>query len=184
MTGLHLVQKMRVEHLFCRAISEADKQHWALERSYPERFFRVKDSRVYLDTLSINQKSLPSPHRANSQEEMSLRYNQNNISVEGGIIDYYSGGKSRLRYKLVGNGKEVDWQYGPSSFSLHFDGLAPGNYKLVLQASNVDYVFSGPEKVLAFTIAAPLWDNIWLRILAVTFIFLLTYGFIRYRSES
>ena len=173
---------------FAGSFSEAGKQHQGLDRSYPERFFRVKDSRVYLDTLSINQKSFPSPHRANSQEEMFLRYNQNNISVEGGIIDYYSGGKSRLRYKLVGNGKEVDWQYGPSSFSLHYNDLAPGDYKLVMQASNVHYEFVGPEKVLAFTIAAPFWDNIWFRILAPTFtillLLLLLYGIFRYRSRN
>ena len=169
---------------FAGSVSEANKRYWGLDRSYPEKFFQEKSSRVYLDALSINQKPFPSPHRANIQEELFLSYNQNDIRVEGGSIDYYSGGKSKLRYKLVGNGKEVDWQYGPSSFSLHYEGLAPGHYKLVMQASNVDYEFSGPEKVLAFTIAAPLWDNIWFRIFALTIAILLLYGFFRYRSRS
>ena len=169
---------------FGGSISEMKKRYWGLDRIYPERFFQEKASQVYLDALSINQKPLSSPHRANNQEELSLRYNQNNISVEGGVIDYYSRGKSRLRYKLVGNGKEVDWQYGPSSFSLHYEGLAPGDYKLVMQASNADYEFFGPGKVLAFTIAAPLWDRTWFRILAVTLAILLLYGFFRYRSRN
>ena len=158
--------------------------NWGFDRSYPEKFFQVKASKVYLDALFINQMPFLLTLGVNSLKELSLRYNQNNISVETGIIDYYSRRKSQIRYKLVENGLNADWQYGPSGFTLHYEGLAPGNYKLVMQSSNVNNEFIGPEKILLITISSPFWEKAWFRIMALVFGIALLYGFIRYRSRN
>ena len=86
----------------------------------------------------------------NNLEELSLRYNQNTISIETGIIDYYNNGKGHIRYKLEGQGKEEGWQYGPAYYTIRYDGLSPGKYKLTLQASNAGNEFNSPEKIVNY----------------------------------
>ena len=115
---------------------------------------------------------------------MSLRYNENNISVETGIIDFHSKGKDELRYKLVGKGKDEGWQYAPAYYTIRYEGLAPGVYRLVMQSSNAGNEFNGLEKILKITISPPFWQTWWFRILAGLTIIGLLYGFIQYRSRN
>ena len=83
-----------------------------LDRVFPERFSPAT-SAVYLNTLSINQKPFSLYTQVNELEELSLKYNQNALSIEAGIIDYYSRKKGKIRYKFGQNDKEGDWQYPP-----------------------------------------------------------------------
>ncbi len=93
-------------------------------------------------------------------------------------------GKSHLRYKLEAEGKTAEWQYGPAYFTIRYDGLRPGNYKLVLQGSNASNEFIGPEKILNIKISPPWWQTWWARMaFGLAFIFGL-WSFIQYRSRS
>ena len=89
-----------------------------LDRIYPERYSSAATSSVYLRSLAINQKPFPLSTGVNNLEELSLRYNQNTISIETGIIDYYAKGKGHIRYKLKGGDKDEDWQYGPAYYTI------------------------------------------------------------------
>jgi hypothetical protein len=53
-------------------------------------------------------------------EELSLRYNQNTISIETGIIDYYAKGKGHLRYKLEEDNEHENWQYAPAYYTIRY----------------------------------------------------------------
>ncbi len=68
------------------------------------------------------------------------------MTIEAGIIDYHAKGKGHIRYKLEGEGKSEDWQYSPAYYTIRYEGLIPGKYKLVLQASNAGNKFNRPEK--------------------------------------
>ena len=139
-------------------------------RINPEKYLSSKLSFVYFSNLAINYKPFPLPAGINSLDELDLKYNQNSISIETGIIDYYSIGKSHIRYKLEGEGKNDEWQYGSAYYTITYDDLPPGNYKLILQASNAGNEFIGPEKILLINIKAPWWQTWWAR-LVVYFIF-------------
>ncbi len=150
----------------------------------PEKYISSNPSFVYFSALNINYKPLTLSTGVNNISELSLKHDQNNISIETGIIDYYSNGKSHIRYKLEGKNRSEEWQYGPSYFTIRYDGLDPGNYKLTTQASNAGNEFNGPEKVLIINISPPWWNTWWARTL-----FILTFGFalwtfIQYRSRN
>jgi ligand-binding sensor domain-containing protein/two-component sensor histidine kinase len=160
-----------------------DDSKWGLDRVFPERFSSVT-SAVYLNTLSINQKPFSPFAQVNELEELSLKYDQNTIRIEAGIIDFYSRKKGLIRYKLEQNGKEGDWQY-PPDYIIRYDGLLPGSYRLVVQSSNVsNNEFNSPEKILVINISPAFWNTWWFRTIAIMSVFGFFYAAIRYRTKQ
>ena len=148
----------------------------------PDKYIAYLPSSVYIRSLEINQKTFPTPTGPNWIPELSLTHDQNKISLETGIVDYYSKGSSRIRYKLEPQNKE--WQYAPYYYTIRYEDLSPGDYKLVMQASNAGNEFNGPEKILLIHITPPFWDTWWFRIFAFVAAVILLYLFIQYRSRT
>jgi streptogramin lyase len=156
--------------------------NWGLDRVSPERFSPAT-SAVYFDTLFIDQKPFSPYTQVNELGELSLKHDQNTISIEAGIIDYYSGKKDKIRYKLGQNGKEGDWQYPPDNI-IKYERLSPGAYRLVVQSSNINNEFNSPEKVLMINISPAFWNTWWFRIVAAIFVLSIFYLVIRYRTQQ
>jgi len=150
----------------------------------PEKYKFLSPSSVYFKALSVNFKKFPLPIGINNIELLPLRYDQNSISLETGVIDYYSAGKSHIRYKLEGQGRTEEWQYGPAYYTVRYEGLDPGNYKLILQASNASNEFNGPEKILFIQIQPPWWQTWWARLLFAFVFVTALWSFIQYRSKN
>ena len=136
-------------------------------------------SSVYFESLKINQQPFPLSAGINNVGELSLKYFENNIVIETGIIDYYSKGKGHIRYKLETEGKKAGWQYAPAYYTIRYEGLPPGKYKLILQSSNAANEFNGPEKSLLVNISPAFWNTWWFRINAAVSCMVLGYGLIR-----
>jgi signal transduction histidine kinase len=142
-------------------------------------------SSVYLKSLEINHLLFPlSSGIAAGQQYLNLKYFQNRISIETGSIDFYSRGSSKIRYKLEEHDKSAYWQYAPSNYIIRFEDISPGDYRLVMQASNTVNEFNGPEKVLLINISPPWWQTWWARLLFVLGIALALWKFIQYRSRN
>ncbi|MEP7323298.1 MAG: ATP-binding protein [Saprospiraceae bacterium] len=152
-------------------------------RIYPDKYKSTAAS-VYIQSLQINQKPFPLSTGVNDLQELSLRYFQNKITIETGIIDHYSSGKNQLRYKLEREGKKEGWLYAPDYYTIRYEGLLPGEYKLIMQASNSSNEFSGPEKIVFIHISPPFWETWWFRLFAAFIVIAATYGIIQYRSRS
>jgi signal transduction histidine kinase len=161
-------------------IAEPD---WGLDRVYPQRYSAINTTSVYFRSVIINQKSFPLSIGVNSLQELSLRYNQNTIRIETGAIDFYSKGKNQLRYKLEENGKEQEWQY-TTDYTIRYEGLHPGSYRLVIQASNAGNEFNGPEKILTININPPFWETWWFRILSIIAMIVVVYAIVQERSRN
>lgn len=146
--------------------------------------FTSQPSSIYFQSLLINQKPFQLPSGVNDLQQLSLRYFQNKIEIETGIIDYYAKGKSRIRYKLAGNNINENWQYAPYYYTIRYDGLPPGKYRLVTQASNAANEFIGPEKILIIDISPPFWTTWWFRTLALLSATGLIYAVFQYRSRQ
>ncbi|CAN5116097.1 hypothetical protein BH11BAC5_BH11BAC5_16070 [soil metagenome] len=114
---------------------------------------------LYVRSLDINQQPFPVSAAANNVQELSLRYFENNISVETGVIDFYSRGKSSIRYKL--EKINDNWHYAPANYIIRYEGLPPGNYTLMMQASNAGNEFNGPVKKMFINIRPPFWKTWW-----------------------
>ena len=156
-----------------------------LDRIYPERYSSTITSSVYLLSLTINQKPFPLSIGVNNLEKLSLQYNQNTISIETGIIDFYAKGTGHIRYKLKEGNNEVEWQYSNNAYyTIRYEKLPPGRYELVLQASNTVNEFNSPQKKLTITISSPFWQTWWFRLIAAVFVIAIVYGIIQYRSSS
>jgi signal transduction histidine kinase/streptogramin lyase len=151
---------------------------------FPDRYASGPPSSIYFKQISINYKPFSTPFGANSVDVLSLSHSQNSIGIETGIVDYYSLGKSHVRYKLEREGKPEDWLYGPANYSIRYEGLQPGHYKLTLQASNTKSEFNGPEKILNITISPPFWDTWWFRVLFVVAFISIVWSIIQYRSRK
>ena len=92
-------------------------------RISPDKFISPSSS-VYVENIDINQKPLSGLTGMNNLEGLSLRYYQNKINISTGIIDFYSKGKSRIRYKL--EGQDTNWQYSSYYSSIRYEGLPTG----------------------------------------------------------
>ena len=136
------------------------------DRITPGKYNNAPSS-IYFQAIDINQKPLQLATGVNYINELSLRYDENKISIETGIIDYYSKGTSRMRYELEGYGKNESWQYGPTNYTIRFEDLQPGKYLLRVQASNAALQFIGPEKKLRIIISRPWFGTWWFRIVIV-----------------
>ncbi|TMI84870.1 MAG: hypothetical protein E6H10_05005 [Bacteroidetes bacterium] len=152
-----------------------------LDRVSLERFSSAT-SAVYLNALSINQKPFSLYTQVNELGELSLKYDQNTISIEAGIIDYYSK-KGKIRYKLGQNGKEGDWQY-PPDYIIRYESLSPGSYRLAVQSSNNSNEFNSPEKILLINISPAFWNTWWFRVIAVCCLIGIVYGILRWRLQQ
>jgi signal transduction histidine kinase/ligand-binding sensor domain-containing protein len=141
-------------------------------------------SSIYLQSLEVNQKPFPLRTGINNLRELSLSYFENKITLETGIIDYYSKGASRMRYKLEGEGVNENWQYGPANYIIRFEGLRPGKYTLRMQASNAALQFNGPEKIMEIRISPPWWQTWWAWVIYVVLFAVSVYTFITYRSRK
>ena len=141
-------------------------------------------SSVYIKSLNINQKPFTLKASINYTDTLSLKYNQTKIEIETGIIDFYSNGKSRIRYKLEGKSVNESWHYAPYYYTIRYNSLEPGNYKLVMQASNTSNEFNGPKKVLYINITPAFWDTWWFRMVALTCAVVFIYGLIRWRLHQ
>ena len=150
----------------------------------PRRVLLCTPSTIYFSALNINYKPFTLSTGVNNLRDLSLSYDQNSISIETGIIDYYSMGKSHLRYELEAEGKTAEWQYGPAYFTIRYDGLRPGNYRLVLQSSNASNEFTGLEKILNIKISPAFWDTWWFRIITGILLVGGFYTAIRYRLNQ
>ena len=150
-----------------------------LDRINPEKYSHVNTAFIYLRSLTIGQRRpFPDDIGVNNLDGLTL-YGRKAINIETGIIDYYSRGGGLIRFKLERNGKSEDWKYGTAYYTIRYDGLVPGNYKLILQASNAGNEFIGPEKILVIRIIPPFpW---WTWIIAGIFLVMLFYVFIRWQ---
>ncbi len=139
-------------------------------------------SYVYIKKIEVNQQFFDFLTSPNNIQEMNLDYFQNKIDIETGIIDFFSKGGSRLRYKL--EGKDNYWQYGSYYNAIRYEGLPAGTYKLIMQASNTADEFNGPEKILNIHISAAYWTTWWFRMVAILSIFGLILLIVQYRSRQ
>jgi signal transduction histidine kinase len=151
-------------------------------RINPEKYIRTP-SYVYLQSLTLNKNSVSLQKNINNLSELNLSYFENNITIETGILDFYSKGNSHIRYKM---GEKSDWLYpvNSSRYTIHYEGLAPGNYKLIMQASNSSNEFIGPEKTLLIGISPPWWQTWWAWALFILVFAFTLWSFIQYRSRN
>lgn len=144
--------------------------------------YHFPSAKIYFKSLSIDKKNLGNSININQTPEISLKYFQNSINIETGVMDFYSSGKNQIRYKL--KGLHNDWQNADVNYHIHYGSLAPGTYEFIMEAANANNEWNGPEKRIKFVIAPPFWATWWFRILLFIFVSILFAAIYMYRVHQ
>jgi len=120
----------------------------AIHLLHPEHLFSPEplDVRFTSASLGTQQLSLTSTTLARWQAApLNVNFTSLNLDREGSI---------RFRYRL--SGMEFEWSE-TTSRTLHYPAIAPGDYRLELQAVDPDQEMQSPVISLRFTIRPPWW---------------------------
>jgi signal transduction histidine kinase/ligand-binding sensor domain-containing protein len=117
-------------------------------------------SNLYISNRSILDIKENSPLHENllSVKDLSLSFDQNNLSFEFAALHYANPKKNQLAHKLEGYDK--DWIYDNRNFA-SYTNLDPGTYTLKIRASNAFGIWNEEGHSLKITIAAPWWRTWW-----------------------
>lgn len=135
---------------------------------------------VILESLNINQKKVPG--NPNYLRQLSLDYNENNLSLEFSAFDLSQGSNLQYTYQLEGS--DTKWNNIGLSKRLFFSNLSPGDYKLKLRASDRFGNLSKQEFILPIIIHPPFWKTWWFYSLCLIAIVTLSYLFYRVKVNS
>lgn len=88
--------------------------------------------------------------------ELTLQYDENNLSIEFSALDFTDPSKNRYRYRLVG--VEGDWVEAGGSRFAHYAHLVPGRYEFRVQGSNGESAWSNAAP-LTVVVLPPWWRS-------------------------
>ncbi len=90
-------------------------------------------------------------------EEVSLAFNQNNLSFEFAALHFANPKKNQYAHMLKGYDK--DWVYDNRNYA-SYTNLDPGTYEFLIRASNAYGVWNETGKTIKITITPP-WYKTW-----------------------
>nr|WP_163718487.1 hybrid sensor histidine kinase/response regulator transcription factor [Mangrovibacterium lignilyticum] len=106
------------------------------------------NNEYYYKTASNNKAS----------KSISLKHNENNISIHYTALDISEYSRLRFYYKL--EGYNADWIDAKNNRVAHFSNLKPGTYNFKLKITSNDYTSSESETSLRLIISRPPWFSI------------------------
>jgi signal transduction histidine kinase/ligand-binding sensor domain-containing protein/DNA-binding response OmpR family regulator len=95
----------------------------------------------------------------NYVSDLTLKYNQNIISIDYSILDYRSGNHPVFAYRLIGFDDE--WHADRSQRTVTYTNLPSGRYVFEVKSLSNDLYSNTPYKRLAITILPPPWKTWW-----------------------
>ncbi|MEO8766348.1 MAG: two-component regulator propeller domain-containing protein [Ginsengibacter sp.] len=154
----------------------------------PDEF--VKNSlppKVFLTDFKIANKSITSGPGAllkkaiYTTDEITLKYNQNNISIDFVGIHFTDPSKNKYAYKLENYDEE--WREVGNQRTAFYSNLPPGNYLFHVKAANSNGIWNEKGASLKIEITSPWWKTVWAYILYALLFAAIIWSFIAYRSR-
>jgi signal transduction histidine kinase/ligand-binding sensor domain-containing protein/DNA-binding response OmpR family regulator len=105
------------------------------------------------------------PFSVNHTTKLTLKHNQNIISIDYVVLDYRSGDKQSYAYRL--QGFDTGWHYNRSERRATYTNLPPGEYVFEVKSMNQELYHNGPVKSMHITILPPWWKTWWAYLLYV-----------------
>lgn len=91
-------------------------------------------------------------------QEVHLKHNENIFSLEFSALNFIQSEKNKFRYKLEGFNE--DWiTLSEPPFRVTYTNLDPGMYRLLVQPTNNDGLWSEKENAFVIHIKAPFWKT-------------------------
>ena len=110
---------------------------------------------------------------------IKLKHWENNFSFEFAALHFAAPKKNKYAYKL--QGFDEDWIYtnADKRFAT-YTNLSPGDYSLMVKASNNDGVWDATPSILKISVVPPFWKTPWAYLVYALFALLLLWAYRRY----
>jgi ligand-binding sensor domain-containing protein/signal transduction histidine kinase/CheY-like chemotaxis protein len=120
---------------------------------------------VYLSDFKLFNKSISASADGLLQKDIdatnkvTVRYDDNMITIEFGAVNYYASGSNQYAYFL--EGFDQGWNYVGKKSNAIYTNLSPGDYVFKVKAANNDGIWSNDVKELHVTVLPPFWLSSW-----------------------
>lgn len=149
-----------------------------LENNTPPPLQFTKLKLFKKESTDQKENSIPFKSLMNSHS-LSFNYLQNVFSIEFVALSYINSNKNRYAYQLVGF--EDQWNYVSDPVATYMN-LSPGNYTLLVKASNNDNVWTTEPLRMEITVLPPPWKTWWAYCIYASIILGLIYSLIRFNK--
>lgn len=131
----------------------------------------VSNQKIQVDSIYNGHKLLERPMELTS--DLIFKYNDKLISLQFTTVDLLNADKIRYAYQI--EGFNTDW-IPTQENKIELSTLNPGEYKLLIKASNSDGVWNNDPTILTIKVTPPFYFSIW----AIVLYALATIGIIIY----
>ncbi len=139
------------------------------KRKIPEPIVTINN----LQIGDVNQKMIPG---------LALKYNQNSLTFTYKCVSLFN--PDAVRYQVMLDGNDKDWQKPTKETFAKYDRLPPGKYTFKVKAMNAGLEWSKTPASYSFHIGKPLYQK-WFFIIGVTFLLAsLIFFFIKMREKQ
>jgi ligand-binding sensor domain-containing protein len=114
-----------------------------------------------ITAVSVNDSVLKSFFSFSNDKAISLKHNQNFLSISFAVNNFSNQHKNSFAYQLTGIDK--GWVYNGTKNIVNYTSLPPGEYTFQLKSANSDGVWCDKPVTLKFTISPPWWQTWWFR---------------------
>ncbi len=141
-----------------------------------------KDYQDPIPTKTIIQKVVISNVEKDSPigEKITLEKDQRDIEVAYTGLKFSNPRKINFRYKLIGYDKT--WRENGKKRSVTYTNLNPGDYTLMIEASELNGAWGGAPASLDITVVPTIWETAWAKIIAVLILLFLIWLVFRWRN--
>lgn len=190
--GFNYTRNINVSQLFSSA--ELDKRFHEYLYACPDGnngfYFLYKDRIDHLKNLSLSFpdaapfRLLSVRNSAGTQlkdNELALKWNDNQLAVEFAVLDYVHSSSIQYRYRIGGN-----WIFLDNVSQLMLPRLQPGSYQLQIQYRYPNGRWMTNEIVYPFSVGAPFWERAWFYIIATLLALapFIIYAWRKYREQQ
>lgn len=78
---------------------------------------------------------------------------------------------------------DEDWKPKTKQTYVNYSPLPPGKYTFKVRACNNNGIWNSTPKTYSFEIVPPIWQRTWFVVVVIILLFLLVFGFIKYREK-
>ncbi|NCU02815.1 MAG: response regulator, partial [Chitinophagaceae bacterium] len=118
----------------------------------------------------------------NTLSAIDLPYSKNNLRFEFAGMLFNQQQKTKYRYRL--KGADEDWIENSTNNIAAYTALAPGNYTLLINASDITGQWSETIKEIKVTIHPPFWASWWARVLYLLIAIALIRRYFTFREKQ
>ncbi|MES2277561.1 MAG: two-component regulator propeller domain-containing protein [Bacteroidota bacterium] len=160
---------------------------------FPDKITKNKfRPEILLTGFYINNKDVrfgsnsPLHSPINETAELTLPYDQNNLTIKFSALNFINPEKNTYAYKMAGLRNNEEWLSTGNQKEVSFTNLSPGHYAFTVKAANNDGYWNNQGRTLQINIRPPLWETWWAYVayvLAAAFLFYKIIRFFQIRAR-